>query len=52
MRYIWCILGFHKWRYFGRIPDWERECWKCKKKQMASYDMSYGETIWENINGN
>lgn len=49
MRFIFCVLGFHEWRYYGKIPNWTRMCRKCMKHQKASYDMSYGETIWEDL---
>lgn len=49
MKFIWCVLGFHEWRYHGKISKWNRECWKCKKKQKASYNMATGETIWEDL---
>lgn len=47
VRFIWCVLGMHEWKYSGKIPNWKRVCRKCGKEQKASYDMSYGETIWE-----
>ena len=48
MRFL-CWLGIHKWRYW-KAPWRVRKCKRCFKLQTASYDMSYGETIWENFN--
>lgn len=44
---IKCFFGFHRWYYHITKETKSRVCPKCKKKQTASYDMSYGETIWE-----
>ena len=44
----WCII--HDWLYNAPAPkdgEWYRECIKCGKRQHATYDMAYGETIWQ-----
>lgn len=46
---ILCLFGIHSWEYF-KAPWRVRKCTKCLKLQTASYDMSYGETIWKNFN--
>ena len=45
MKSIRCKLGIHNWHYWLTIK--KRTCTRCYKNQRASYDMSYGETIWE-----
>ncbi len=51
MRFILCFLGFHSWIESGNActPSWRRKCLHCGKEQSASYDMTYGETIWEDL---
>lgn len=42
-----CLFGIHKWDYdnSGEFPL--RKCKNCKRTEIGSYDMSYGETIWD-----
>lgn len=48
---IKCLLGFHDWLLncvyvrLGTI----RECRRCYRRETASYDMAYGETIWSEV---
>lgn len=42
-----CLFGFHTWYYDHSKEFPIRVCPKCRKHQTASYDMGYGETIWE-----
>lgn len=44
---IKCLFGFHMWYFWTKKDNKYRICPKCRKSQMASYDMLYGETIWE-----
>ena len=46
LSFILCIMGFHKWRTTGKIPEISRRCKRCGRRQEGSYDMLYGETIW------
>ncbi len=51
MRSILCFFGIHLWKYeYDCCVDGynSRQCKRCNKKQNSSYDMSYGETFWEN----
>jgi len=42
-----CIIGLHDWVRYRKGNKRTRHCPKCRKYQEGSYDMLYGETIWE-----
>jgi len=44
---ILCFFGFHKWKYDNDKEFPMRKCKKCKRTEIGTYDMSYGETIWD-----
>ncbi len=49
---ILCFFGIHLWKYGydSYREEWKsRQCKRCNKKQKASYDISYGETIWMDV---
>jgi len=46
---FWCWFGWHRW-----LPDWSemgvfRRCLDCQKRQVGTYDMCYGGTIWTDV---
>lgn len=43
---MFCNIGVHDWQYSSERYDACRECRRCHKTQMASYDMATGETVY------
>lgn len=44
-----CSIGLHDWINETQSPqngEWFRKCKHCKKRQYATYDLSYGNTNW------
>ena len=49
---IKCFFGAHRWHVYGFPNKYDfiwpyRKCTYCGKTQRGSYDMMYGETVWE-----
>ena len=47
-------IGLHSWRYRGTIGGSygrHRVCNWCDRRESASYDMGYGETVWTRVCG-
>lgn len=44
---ILCFLGIHDWKYLSIDYNSNRYCKKCNKYEIASYDMTMGETIYD-----
>ena len=45
-RQLLCHLGIHKWAYESPPPSADRQCVRCGKRELANYDMMYGETYY------
>lgn len=48
MKSLLCTIGIHDWMYLSASYDADRVCKRCSKRQMASYDMAVGETVFVN----
>ena len=43
---VCCMIGKHKWRYNGRLPDLKRECVYCLLVQKLKYNWYWGDSDW------
>lgn len=48
LKHVMCRLGYHDWMMDrDTIVKCNRVCIRCNKWQHSMYDLSYGETSWE-----
>ena len=47
MKSLRCIIGIHKWEYYGEDLCVDRQCVRCGTGMHRTYDMAYGCTYWE-----